>query len=264
MCDLESGENIECAFDAIGCPIINYDDHDNDNDTDENLELLCLSEWTIEGTKTFVVFLDITNVVLDILLVYNLIYSGENGYAALLGFMTTVSVFVSIWMKWVMYGLKKGLSMNHSGGILLWLLATEFFIFVVEDFTTIFILTQVYDDDLSSYSETLTGRLNLWTSIMSGICTGLVLILFIYTQVRESFFSYQNLLWLPIVAFFMFDIGYMLYFAVDKVLLTNLISIDDRSGLILTYIVNVLISSAIILISYQLAIIAFIYGSGGN
>jgi len=266
MACVESGEYHEFASDAIGFPIISYDDYKNDCERDILRNSgKCLRPWMFEKAKTIIILFDIANVVLDCILVRSLSELGEIGYASLLGFMTSFSVVVSIWMKFLMYRTRKDMVFVPEM-VLGFLLVTQFFIFVMEDVTTIFIFTRVDDDGnlLIDYSDRLTSRLNVWTSILSGVSIGFLLIIYIMMLVFEGlkagWWGGCSIL-LPIAA--MFDMAYMLFFAIDKILLENSIKASENSGLITAYMFNIVLFSVAILLSNCVINITYMF-EGGN
>ena len=237
--DSQSGSCREFACDAIGFPIIPYDndyykndyfEQNDDGDDDMTMMMMiansgkCLNPRFFEALKTLVVLIDIFKIILDyVLVVYLCLIVEMRGYAGLLGSMTSLSLIVSIWMKFLMYGMKK----DHVGSpefILMFVLITELFVFAFETATSIFILTRVDEGGIFWIDHTtLLINWNIWTTIVSGVCIELLLLMFILILMisfREISTS-RGICSIspPIIA--MIYIGYMLYIAIDKLLLEN-------------------------------------------
>jgi len=260
----------EYACDAIGFPIIAYDDYKNDVERDAIQESgKCLRPWIFEASKTLVTLLDISNTVLDYILVVNLILMGEYKYAALLGFMTSLTCLVSAWMKFLMYQMRKDTIQPEF--ILQFVLATELFIFAFEDATTILILSRVDEagEFLVDHSEIFGASLNLWTTILSGLCVGLLLIIHIllmhFEIAQDERSRWRDVIcWtFPSIAA-MFYISYMLYFAIDKILLENPITDGEELNLKDVYIFVNIVMFVVILVSNLMVSMIAIYGGGGN
>jgi len=260
----------EYACDAIGFPIIAYDDYKNDIERDAIEEAgKCLRPWIFEASKTLVTLLDSLNTVLDSMLVVNLSIMGEYKYAALLGFMTSLTFVVSVWMKFLMYRLRKDTMQPEF--ILQFVLVTELFIFAIEDVTTILILTRVDEagEFLVNRSEIFGADLNLWTTILSGVCVGLLLIInillmhFEIAQDERSRWRDVICYALPSIAA-MFYISYMLYFAIDKVILKHPMTDAEELNLKDVYtFVNIVMFLVLLFSNFLVSMIA-IYGGGGN
>jgi len=261
----------ECACDAIGYPIIPYDDYKNDVE----LEAIknsgkCLRPWIFETSKTLVILIDISNIFLDSILVVNLSLMDEHGYAALMGFMTSLSLAVSIWMKFLMYRMRKD-EVVQPECILQFVLITELFIFAFEDVTTILILTRGDGGGnfLIDHSEMFGTDLNLRTTILSGVCIVLLLLINISLMIFEMSTDWQSCKCsesictiLPSFAG-MLSICYMLYFAIDKVLLENPMKDEEELYLKQTYIMNMVILFILLLLSNVVVYYMYIF-SGGN
>jgi len=258
----------ECAFDAIGFPLEPFDDYRNDVEK-EMIEKsgYCLRPWIFEALKTVVVLIDVLNLLLDYVLTLKLHTVGEHGYAVLLGFMTTLSIFVSICMKYLMYGLRKETMQPEF--VLGYVLITELFIFSFENVTTILILTSVDEEGnaLVNLDETFGAHVNLWTTILSGVGIGLLVIVLIIIIFFEACRDGDHLVGvmgrsLPLVLA-MFSVSYMLYFAVDKVLLENPMKEYDARNLRQAYVINMVVVLVVLICSNVCAYYLFAFG-GGN
>jgi len=260
----------EYACDAVGFPIIAYDDYKNDVEREaiENSGK-CLRPWMFEASKTLVTLLDISNTVLDYILVVNLSLMGEYKYAALLGFMTSVTFVVSVWMKFLMYRMRKD-EILQPEFILQFVLVTELFIFAFEDVTTILILTRVDEagEFLVDHSEMSGASLNLWTTIFSGGSVGLLLIINIllthFEIAQDERFRWRDVICytLPSIAAMLY-ISYMLYFAIGKILLENPMTDEEELNLKDVYIfVNIMIFVVLLVSNLLVGMIAM--HSGGN
>jgi len=251
----------EFACDAIGFPIIAYDDYKNDCEKEmiENSGK-CLRPWIFETLKTLVILIDSSNTVLDYILAVHLHRMGAPGYAGLLGVMTTLSLAVSVWMKFLMYCMRKYEVMTPEF-ILPFVLLTELFIFAFENVTTLLLLTRVDGGGnlLVDRSELFGANLNLWTTILSGICVGLLLITFILLMVFEK----SGLCYILPQMATIFYVWFMLYFAIDKVLLENPMEETEDLHLKVVYIVNMVICLILLLCS-QFMVWALFAFSGGN
>lgn len=260
----------EYARDAIGFPIIAYDDYKNDIERDAIKNSgKCLRPWMFEASKTLVTLLDISNTVLDYMLVVNLSLMGEYTYAAILGFMTSVTFLVSVWMKFLMYRMRKE-EILQPEFILPFVLVTELFIFSFEDVTTILTLVRVDEagEFLVDHTEILGASLNLWTTIFSGVCVGLLLIIYIlliHFEVAQD----EKSRWRDVICYSlpsitaMLYISYMLYFAIDKILLENPMTREEALSLKDVYIfVNIVIFVVLLFTNFVVCMIAM--HSGGN
>jgi len=250
----------EFASDAIGFPIIAYDEYNNDVEKEMIMKSgYCLRPWIFEASKTLVFLIGISNVVLDYVLTVNLSSMGEHGYATLLGFMTTLSLVYSIWMKYTMYGMRKHLILQPEF-IFGYVLITELFIFAFENVATIFIFTRLDEDGdyLVSVTETFGANLNLWTTIFSCVGVILLLIVFIIMSLVEGD------RWCIIAPFAtIFYISYILYFAVDKVLHENPMEEFEDLYLKRTYMMGMVICFVVLHGSNIVVYYACVF-SGGN
>jgi len=222
--------------------------------------------WIFEASKTLVVLVEVSNLLLDYVLTCNLYAMGAYGYATLLGFVTSLSIVVSVWMKYIMYGLRKEIIQPES--ILVYVLITELFVFSFENVTTILVLTRVDEDGdaLVKLNETFGADLNLWTTISSGMGVELLLIIFITMSLfegrRDGQLSGLMCRIVPSI-FAMFNISYFLYFAVDKVLLENPMKEFEDMNLKQAYIMNMVIVF-VLLICSNIVVYYIAMHSGGN
>jgi hypothetical protein len=247
--DLESNvEYQEWACDAIGFPTVAYDEK-YESDVIRQIPKcgVILRPWVFEKFKTAILMLDVSNIILDYALMLHLLFMAHYAYAGLVGVMTTVSTIVLIWMKWLMYRVRKDLELPPER-ILGILLVTELFIFFVQKVSTIITFVSVDADRnliVGDYLQTLPGAFNVYTTILSGIFIIFLLILFIIMSIYEGEDGlFERLMTLcftlpPICT--ILDISYMLYFAIDKVLLENYTDskqlIDLRDGFVINIVV---------------------------
>jgi len=255
----------EYTSDAIGFPINPYNDYNNCVEREDNENSgKYLRPWMFEASKAIVIVVDLLNTVLDIILVVNLVLMGEHGYAVLLGFTTSLSLAVSIWMKYLMYRLRKDQFIVRES-ILQFLLITELFIFAFENATTILILTRVDEDGefLVDHSEIFGASLNLWTTILSGVCVGLLLLINILMTLHEKPpMRYGILIAIPSIAGISY-ICYMLYFAIDKVLLENPMKDTEENDLKWLHVASMVLFSLLLLLQNIMANFIYMFG-GGN
>jgi len=115
-------------------------------------------QWLL---KAFFLVADLTNLVLDFMFVRQLADMGERGMAALMGVMTCFGFCVWSISKCALSGNRRPPVRN----VVYKILTTELLIYVLEDYTTLFVFTVTEGAYDPSVPSSVT---NLWVTIVSG------------------------------------------------------------------------------------------------
>mmetsp|Transcript_10602 Transcript_10602/g.16244 ORF Transcript_10602/g.16244 Transcript_10602/m.16244 type:complete len:261 (-) Transcript_10602:125-907(-) len=253
----------ECIVDTFGCVDLVCCNKDvvcgrNDDDSEYGNKR-CLPSWVTGVFKLIVMVLDIVNAILDMIFVATLLESGSWGYAILMGFMTILSVVVVVAMKLIIYKLQEGQSWysdTELERIFLFILL-EYFVFMVEDATTILIFTNV--SGIFDYHDSIMAQANIWTSIVSGVLVTLLLIAFVVAVTyweNDDLFErcFQVVFNLLIFAVFTLGSSYTIYIGIDKLILGNDINEDEKSTFTGNYALTMVISVLLMMCVVQEAL----------